>query len=180
MKTKSLLLLLSLSLMAIGTWASPPVEEGKTIFTKRCAACHSVNKNLTGPALSGVDMRHSIDWIINFVHSSQKMVQSGDTAAVAVFQKFNKVPMPDHTDLTNDDIKSVVEYIKAESKPVTTDVAPFATPGKRKDFYLPIKATNYAFWGGYLAVVAVLIAALYFAVQLKSFENLKRGNDVSA
>ena len=45
-----------------------PLETGKTIFTSRCAACHNVNKVVLGPALSGVDKRHSIDWIIQFVH----------------------------------------------------------------------------------------------------------------
>jgi len=52
-------------------YADPPVNEGKVIFNSRCASCHNVNKILTGPALAGVDQRYSIDWIVNFVHSSQ-------------------------------------------------------------------------------------------------------------
>src|SRR5687767_638267 len=83
--------------------------DGKAIFLARCAACHNVNKTLTGPALAGIDSRRSIDWIVNFVHSSQSLVQKGDTAAVALFTKFNKVVMPDHKDLTEVDIKNIVE-----------------------------------------------------------------------
>src|SRR5215208_1973077 len=96
-------------------WAGPPSEEGKAIFTSRCSGCHNINKILTGPALAGVDQRRSIDWIINFVHSSQGVIKSGDKDAVALFEKFNRIPMPDHPDLTADNIKNIVDYIKSEA-----------------------------------------------------------------
>ncbi len=163
--------------IAVIAKANPPIEEGKSIFLSRCAACHTVNKNLTGPALSGIDERRSMDWIISFVHSSQTMVKNGDSAALALFEKFNKVPMPDHTDLTDENIKNIVAYIKTESKLVSKDTAPFAIPGKKKPFYLPISIRNYGFFIGYFAAVLALILALYFAVQLKTFERNKR-NDI--
>src|SRR3954453_23031204 len=114
MRTKLLLLGIVLFTGITKIYADP-IEDGKTIFMTRCAACHNVNKQLTGPALAGVDQRHSIDWIINFVHSSQTLVKGGDAQAVALFEKFNKIPMPDHPDLTSDDIKSIVSYIKSEA-----------------------------------------------------------------
>ena len=104
--------------------ANPDPIDGKSIFTSRCAACHNVNKTLTGPALAGVDERRSIDWIINFVHSSQTLVKKGDKDAVAVYEKFNKIPMPDHPELTADHIKSILAYIKSVSKPVGEEKAP--------------------------------------------------------
>ncbi|MEO5948583.1 MAG: hypothetical protein ABIP79_17340 [Chitinophagaceae bacterium] len=57
--------------------------------------------------------------------------------------------MPDHPDLTADNIKSIVEYIKSESKPLEEEKAPFAKPGKKKTFYTPIKLNNYKFIFGY-------------------------------
>ena len=96
--------------------AAPPVEEGKSIFTTRCAGCHNINKQVLGPALAGVDERRSMDWIINFVHSSQSLIKSGDKDAVALFKEFNNIPMPDHKDLTDEQIKNVVEYINVEAK----------------------------------------------------------------
>ena len=76
--------LLSALLLSMAAFAVP-IEEGKTIFAFRCAACHNINKTLTGPALAGVDERRAMDWIINFVHSSQSMVKAGDKDAVALF-----------------------------------------------------------------------------------------------
>ena len=81
------LLLLSLSLFLN---AAPPVEEGKSIFQARCAACHNINKTMTGPALAGVDQRRSLDWIINFVHSSQTVIKNGDKDA-AVYSNHHYV-----------------------------------------------------------------------------------------
>src|SRR5688500_16613500 len=99
MNAKSLLLLLTL-LPAATALADPPAEEGKTIFAARCASCHNVNKDLTGPALAKVDERRSMEWIVSFIRSSQSLVKSGDKDAVAVFEKFNRIPMPDHPDLS--------------------------------------------------------------------------------
>lgn len=178
MKNKLMLWLLLISVSNYGL-ANPPSEEGKSLFMARCAACHNVNKALTGPALSGIDARRPIDWIIKFVHSSQTMIKNGDKEAIAVFTKFNKVPMPDHPDLTDANIKSIVDYIKSESKTVTEEKAPFDKPGKKKTAYLPISINNYGFITGFLLTVIALIAALYFAVQAKTFELTKRGDNVS-
>jgi cytochrome c551/c552 len=155
--------------------AAPPVEEGKAIFSSRCAACHNVNKVVTGPALAGVDQRRSIEWIINFVHSSQTVIKKGDKDAVALFDKFNKIPMPDHPDLTSDKIKSIVEFIKSEAS-AGTEKAPFNKPGKLRPVYTPLSITNYGFFIGYLAVVTLLIFGLLMAVKVKSMERIMRRN----
>ncbi len=174
MRSKKLLLSV-LALFSAATFIhANPVEEGKSIFTARCAACHNVNKAMTGPALAGIEERRSIDWIVKFVVSSQALVKSGDKDAVAVFEKFNKIPMPDHADLTADHIKSIVEYIKSEAKPVTADEAPFAKPTEQKTHYKPLTLQkDYVFFIAYLVVVAILISVLVFAVHLKSFQRKK-------
>ncbi len=166
---------LLITIIAIGSatliYATPPADEGKTIFNSRCAACHNVNKVLTGPALAGVDQRRSLDWIIKFVKSSQGLVKSGDKDAVALYQQFNRVPMPDHPDLTEANIKSIVEFIKSEAKPVDAEKAPFAKPTKREPGYKPLSLSeDYLFFLVYLAVVAMLIAVLLFAVKLNSYK----------
>ena len=164
------ILFTTLLLAAFSAIASPPVEEGKTIFAARCASCHNVNKVLTGPALAGVHDRHSIDWIISFVKSSQAMVKSGDKEAVALFEKFNKIPMPDHADLTDENIKNLVEYIKTEEK-TGEEKAPFVKPSKLRPNYVPLSITGDAsFFIGYLGVVALLVVVLLFAVQLKQYD----------
>jgi cytochrome c2 len=169
MKNRIFLLTL-FTTFVVSTNAAPPSEEGKTLFTARCAACHNVNKQLTGPALAGVHERRSIEWIINFVHSSQTMVKKGDKEAIALYEKFNKIPMPDHGDLTDDNIKSIVEYVKTESKTSAT-TAPFAKPGKLRPNYTPLSISNdYLWFIGFFFVVAVLVAVLLLAVNANEFK----------
>ena len=168
MKSKFLFLAL---LAATLVKAAPPVEEGKTIFTSRCAGCHNINKVMTGPALAGVDKRRTIDWIVNFVHSPGKVIKAGDPAAVALFNQFH-IQMPDHPDLTADNIKNVVEYIKTEASaaPAGDTKAPFAKPAQLRPNYKPLTLANTGFFITYFALVGLLIAVLLFAVQLKSYQ----------
>jgi mono/diheme cytochrome c family protein len=171
MKTRSLYLLFLAMTTALLANANPPLDEGRIIFTARCSGCHNVNKIVTGPALAGVDQRHSIDWIINFVHSSQTVIKGGDQAAVTLFEKFNKIPMPDHPDLTADNIKNIVEYIKSEASTNTgADKAPFDKPGKLHPRFIPLSINNYGFFIGYFIAVVLLIAALLAAVKVKEIE----------
>lgn len=166
MKIKQLLAGMLVLLAAVPLRANP-VEDGKAIFTTRCAGCHNVNKTLTGPALAGVEKRHSLEWIVKFVQSSRTLVQEGDKEAVAIFQQFNSVPMPDHPDLTADNIKSIVDYI--QSAVVVADTkAPFAKPGKRQTMYKPLSLqTDYWLFAGYLLVVGLLAGVLLLAVRLR-------------
>lgn len=154
--------------------ADPPTEIGKTIFSTRCASCHNVNKIVVGPALAGVDQRHTIDWIINFVHSSQTVIKGGDKEAVALFDKFNHIPMPDHPDLKADDIKSLVEYIKLESSSSTTaDKSPFSKPTRLHPAYMPLSFYNYGFFLGLLGIISVMILSLIAFVRVKEYERNK-------
>lgn len=169
MKTK--LFVTILFLLPLTTFANPPVEEGKSIFLSRCAACHNVNKQLTGPALAGIHERRSIEWIVNFVSSSQSMIRSGDKDAIAVFEKFNKVPMPDHADLTEENIKNIVEFIKAESKPVVEET-PVRKPPVKEFGYLPLSLKNdWLFFSVFLLAVFFLVSALTYAVRVKNLKS---------
>lgn len=168
MKTR-LLLITTAFFFAFAAMAAPPAEEGKAIFSARCAACHNVNKVLTGPALAGLDSRRSVEWIVNFIHSSQSVIKGGDTAAVALFNRFNHIVMPDHPDLSKAQIMNVVEYIKGEAK-AGEEKAPFARPYRVRPAYTPLAGATAGFFISFLALVALLIAVLLFAVQVKQYQ----------
>lgn len=175
MKTRitvfSVLLLMATSLTA----KADPIEEGKVIFMSRCAGCHNVQKVLTGPALGGVDQRHSIDWIVNFVHSSQTMVKNGDPQAVALFNSFNRVPMPDHPDLSEADIKNIVEYIKTQASSAAATVVKSGIARQSDLLYRPLTLQkDYLLFAVYLLAVAVLVSILLFVVRVRTLANKER------
>ncbi len=146
-------------------------DEGKTIFTTRCTACHAIDKNIVGPALMNVDARHDEKWIIAFVHSSQTVIKSGDTAAVNLFRKFNSTVMPDHPDLTDEQVKSIISYIKTESlKEASLPKTTMRRPMEFKPPYTPVKFTDYIFWFTFLSSVALLVWSLLMRVDVESMK----------
>jgi mono/diheme cytochrome c family protein len=93
-------------------------NQGEQLFSQRCAACHTVGKGkLIGPDLANVQSRRTEEWIIKFVQSSQSVIKSGDSTAMAVFNQYNKTVMPDHQ-LNVNEIKSIIAYISTNSPDV--------------------------------------------------------------
>jgi cytochrome c551/c552 len=171
MKKKITISVLTL-LLSVFVFSTPPAEEGKIIFNARCASCHNVNKVLVGPALAGVTDRHSEDWIVHFVHSSQTVIKGGDKTAIALYEKFNKIPMPDHPDLSAESIKAILTYIKSEAKATTEE--PGFRPDRLHPNYTPILSTNYLFFSAYLGLVLLLTAALVVLVKVKEVQRKSR------
>lgn len=167
MKKIKIAFLSMIALMASHASFADPIEEGKSIFMTRCAACHNVNKQLTGPALAGIDERRSIEWIVNFVRSSQTMIKKGDKDAVSLYEKFNKVPMPDHPDLGETHIRQVVDYIKSEARTAETSATSSKPRTKGKNYMEPLSINDIGFFGSYFLAVALLISVLVFAVHIR-------------
>lgn len=163
-----LVLVATLLITTLSAIAAPPSEEGKAIFTSRCTGCHNVHKMVVGPALAGVDQRRPIEWIINFVHSSQKVVKSGDPYAVALFNKFNKIQMPDHPDLTADNIKSIVEYIKVEAS--ATSQKPTVQPETKQPNVLTMILSNSALIVTFSVLFLLLFASIVLLIKVKQMQ----------
>ncbi len=88
-------------------------EKGKTLFQQRCAACHKLEQKLIGPALANIGQRREKEWFAKFVINSQALIQSGDKAAVEVYEAYNKQVMPPHPDLSKEDIEALWEYLNS-------------------------------------------------------------------
>jgi len=96
----------------IGFPSASAQETGMQMFQKSCAACHSIGGGqLVGPDLAGVNDKRPEDWLLKYIKSSQTLVKSGDKTAVALFEQFNKIPMPDQA-LSDDQIRKVLAHIK--------------------------------------------------------------------
>lgn len=97
---------------------------GEKLFNSTCKACHTINGGkLIGPDLAGVNERRDQDWLIQFIRASQKMVSAGNSLAVALFEEYNKIPMPDNN-MSDDEILSILSYIEQTSSGTPTAETP--------------------------------------------------------
>jgi mono/diheme cytochrome c family protein len=142
------------------------VAQGESLFTANCKACHHLEMRLVGPALKGVENRHERDWIIDFIQSSQTMVQNGDSTAVALFNTYNKVIMPDQS-LSENDIESILAYVAtAGQQPVATGDIVRPQDSRAKAHVRPLKFTDVRFWLLYTITVVLVIVAIYYKAEL--------------
>jgi mono/diheme cytochrome c family protein len=94
-------------------------EPGEQVFNTTCFACHTIGGGrLVGPDLAGVHDKRSQEWLERFVKSSQSMINDGDAEAIALFEEFNRMPMPDAM-LTDEQVRQVLSYIEVQSTSAT-------------------------------------------------------------
>ncbi|GLB50694.1 c-type cytochrome [Neptunitalea lumnitzerae] len=92
---------------------------GKKLFNSNCAACHKLDKKMTGPALRGVGDKHDKEWLYSWIHNSSAMIQSGDPDAVKIYEEYNQVQMTAFPQLSEAEIDDIIAYTmqpKAEPK----------------------------------------------------------------
>ena len=96
------------------TSTSHPV--GKQLFNGRCASCHMVNKELTGPALKGAETRWpDKEKLYAFIRNSEAVIKE-DKYARELWLKYNQTAMNPHPDLTDEQIKQIFGYINSLSE----------------------------------------------------------------
>jgi mono/diheme cytochrome c family protein len=111
----SLFLFILINLSGLFAFAQP---DGEALFNTNCKQCHSPGDNVViGPGLKGVESRRNKDWIVKWVHNSQAVVKAGDPYGVALFNKFNGVVMTPFPNLKEDEIVSILTYIKSVKQP---------------------------------------------------------------
>lgn len=100
------------------------VEKGKTLFNNNCAQCHAVTEEVVvGPGLKGVRQRTpGEEWLNKWIRNSSALIATGDAYAVQVYNKYNKIQMSNFPNLTDDDIKSILDYVDSASAPATASV----------------------------------------------------------
>ncbi|MBX2898618.1 MAG: c-type cytochrome [Cyclobacteriaceae bacterium] len=92
------------------------ISAGEALFNGNCKSCHRVKQKLVGPALAGVEERTpSIKWILDWVRNPAKVIASGDDYANKIYNEYNKSQMTAFTSYTDEQILSILGYIKAEA-----------------------------------------------------------------
>jgi mono/diheme cytochrome c family protein len=90
------------------------VDAGAVLFKNNCLVCHEIHEAKVGPALANISDRRPVEWIKAFIVNSQRVIQSGDEYAVNLYNEYNQTLMTSF-DFSDDELNSVIEYIKSET-----------------------------------------------------------------
>ncbi|MCS7019672.1 MAG: cytochrome c3 family protein [Cytophagales bacterium] len=156
------------------------IEQGKGLFNANCKQCHAVHEKVVGPALAKVYERRTIPWLINFIKYPQRVIESGDAYAVALYKEYQQY-MPNHDFLKDDEIKAILSWVQAETikgpataaaTATTTGTAATASGGEANSGLLTAVIAGLAF----LLIVTLAVLALMAATLSKY---LKKETDLS-
>jgi len=94
------------------------ITAGEALFNANCKTCHRVTTKLIGPALQGVEGRApSVKWIVDWVHNSAKVIASGDEYGNKIYTEYAKSQMTAFTGLKDEQILSILAYVKNYKEP---------------------------------------------------------------
>lgn len=144
--------------------AAGDVGAGKALFMSKCASCHNVLKNGTGPALAGIEERHKWadhkelqKWINN---PAGYMATDPYTQGLKVQYISMMTAFPD---ITLKDVDDLVAYVNDAAKPVVV----------KEGEKVPEKGNSNAVIFGVISLILGIIALILMQVN----SNLKKMSD---
>ncbi|MEO6719090.1 MAG: PQQ-dependent sugar dehydrogenase [Ferruginibacter sp.] len=92
---------------------SVTIASGGIMFNQNCGGCHNFRQDAIGPQLGGITDAVSTEWIVAFVKNPTKIIESGDTRALALSKKY-KVAMPAFAHLKDDEINNIIAFLHTQ------------------------------------------------------------------
>ncbi|MEO7310844.1 MAG: cytochrome c [Chitinophagaceae bacterium] len=93
--------------------ADSSVRDGKLLFSANCASCHKIDRDLTGPALMGVEDRWPDQKLLyQWIRNNKVVLQTGNKYANELYRNWNKTAMNTFSNLTDAEIAAILKYLK--------------------------------------------------------------------
>ena len=173
----ALLLTFSTSLTA---QEGDPVN-GKSLYNSNCAACHKLDKPMTGPALRNIEARlaeeQGLDreWLSAWIRNSAALIKDGDAYANKIYNEYNGIAMTAFPQLSDQDISDILAYTAAPApEPVVVEKTGGGQAGEQGG------VSNDLILGALALLFALLAMALFLVKRtLDRFAEAK-GIDIAA
>jgi len=156
------------------------ISAGESLFNNNCKVCHNIDSRLIGPGLANIYDRKDLPWIYAFVKNSQKVINSGDEYAVNLYNEYNQIAMTAFDTFTDDEILSVVAYIKDQvDNPPVAEVAevPAAGGEAAAGESGPEKYLKAIIIASIVVLVIIAIVMVLIIAQLTKYLRLKQNLD---
>ncbi|HKV92838.1 MAG TPA: SCO family protein [Candidatus Angelobacter sp.] len=90
-------------------------DKGRYIFASQCAACHTIGHgDKIGPDLQGVTNVRDRAWLERFISTPDKVLAEKDPIAVALYEKYKQVKMP-NLRMADVDLQNLLKFLADQS-----------------------------------------------------------------
>lgn len=98
-------------------------QRGRTLFESNCATCHKVDKDLTGPALKGIEDRVKDKKLLYaWIRNNNAVLKTGNAYFVKLYKDWNQTPMNTFINLTDEQIGQILAYIREHRVGVVSNI----------------------------------------------------------
>jgi cytochrome c2 len=108
-------------MLSTGLSAQGDAVAGKGIFTAKCASCHNMTKDVTGPALMGVldgTRAPSKEWLKLWIKDNVALRNTGDAYANKIYEAWGGANMTSFSYFSEKELDDVIEYVATYEIPV--------------------------------------------------------------
>lgn len=173
-------LLFSTALTAQEESAGDPAK-GKQLFNQNCAACHALDRKMTGPALRNVEQRLADDegldreWLHAWIRNNPAVIKSGDAYAVKLYNEYNQAAMTAFPTLSDEDINNILAYTAAKPQEKAAGPGPAAGPNPFQE-QQSSGISNELVLGALVLVFGILVVMLFLVN--KTLQRIAAANGV--
>ncbi len=97
-------------------YSKPLQIAGLKVFESNCKTCHRLDQKLVGPALrNSIETRDSV-WFKKMIVNANGLIDSGDTAAVRLYNEYNATRHPDFKFIDKKQLADLIDYLKLEGR----------------------------------------------------------------
>jgi cytochrome c553 len=109
---KSAFVFASLSFLIVTVTQAQDVVAGRTLFKAKCASCHALDHDVTGPALTPKVNELDETFLLAWIKNNVALRASGNAQAIEA-AKFSASEMTAFPTLKDEEIKNIIAYAKA-------------------------------------------------------------------
>ena len=85
-------------------------NSGEKLFNQLCTSCHMINEDYIGPAMSGILVRRSPEWIMNMILNPIQMLEE-DPIAIELLEEYGFEYMYNQN-LLEEEAREILEYFR--------------------------------------------------------------------
>ena len=136
-------------------------QDGEGLFKAKCATCHSLKKNSTGPMLQGVKQKWAdadeADMLYEWVKNSDVLISTGKSTMAAAIEGFSVTAMPAQQ-VTNEEVDAILDYVDNWVEEVEPEKG--EESAKPKVIMLPDYHTNLTVFYALIVMAIILLIAI--------------------